>query len=580
MLLAALGLVYSYGTRTLPQNDELWALYDAGPGIQPSWLWKPWAEHRMPLAKLLWKSVLEVTGYDFRAGNFLTVALLGLSSLAMIWTARAARGRTILADALFPLAILNFGQAQVFLWWWQVNHVLAPLVAIALLWLVVRSSTTSTMSRPRLFAAGLVLIALCGPGGLPYVVALVSWLVYSIAARWTKLSTSERSAAGIALAISAIAVLLVGLYFVDYTPYFPANEPTNVSAWPPFPGLVAGINTGLQMLALSLGTATKRYTVYWGFVVLVAAAATVAVLVTVVMKNAAQRLRASALLAFLVAAAVLVLAIVRARAGMGLDYIYQGHYLTLLAPALCCSYFAWELSGHAWARIFQYGMALILAVLLPWNFSAAVQTGKDVQARTQSFNTDVRAGIPAFVLAERHFASDVVPQSEKLTQILLAQKRNGIGIFTEIREDPEYRTTDVDVATAIPEQIASHDGIFSPASQNPRESSLVFSLPRAEHVYAVRLRYSYVKAQNPWPTLRFVWRNVADQAITRRTRISTVAGPEQPIWALVNGRIQIDARLRTQRTLTVWIDEAIDQFRIYPESGPYEFKVSGVQLIR
>jgi hypothetical protein len=93
MLVVALGLVYRYGTRTLPQNDEVWLLSDSGPGIHIDWLWKTWAEHRIPLAKLIWKGVLQLTNYDFRAGNFLTV--LGLSATAglMLWTANKIRGR-------------------------------------------------------------------------------------------------------------------------------------------------------------------------------------------------------------------------------------------------------------------------------------------------------------------------------------------------------------------------------------------------------------------------------------------------------------------------------------------------------
>jgi len=105
MLLVALGLVYRYGTRTLPQNDEVWLLYGSGPGIHIDWLWKTWAEHRIPLAKLIWKGILQFTNHDFRAGNFLTV--LGLSAIAglMLWTANKIRSRTILADTFFPLAI-------------------------------------------------------------------------------------------------------------------------------------------------------------------------------------------------------------------------------------------------------------------------------------------------------------------------------------------------------------------------------------------------------------------------------------------------------------------------------------------
>jgi hypothetical protein len=73
--------VRTYGTRTFPQADELWALYDAGPRIHAQWLWTTWAEHRIPLAKLIWQTVLQLTDYDFRAGDFLIVAALALTAL-------------------------------------------------------------------------------------------------------------------------------------------------------------------------------------------------------------------------------------------------------------------------------------------------------------------------------------------------------------------------------------------------------------------------------------------------------------------------------------------------------------------
>ena len=38
--------------------------------------------------------------------------------------------------------------------------------------------------------------------------------------------------------------------------------------------------------------------------------------------------------------------------------------------------------------------------------------------------------------------------------------------------------------------------------------------------------------------------------------------PDQPTWALVDGKIHTDAKVRTDRTLTVWIDAEVDQFRI------------------
>src|SRR5204863_8066841 len=139
--------------------------------------WKTLAEHRIPLAKLIWKSVLELTDYDFRAGDFLTVFGLGVLALAMIQTARRTRGYTIIADAFFPLAVLNFGQAQVFLWWWQVNVVLASIAVSVLLLLLVLYGNNLKPRQAGLIAGSLILLVLCGPGGLPYVPAIAVWLL-------------------------------------------------------------------------------------------------------------------------------------------------------------------------------------------------------------------------------------------------------------------------------------------------------------------------------------------------------------------------------------------------------------------
>ena len=50
----------------------------------------------------------------------------------MIWAAARIEATSSLPMSFSHLALLNFGQAQVFLWWWQVNHVLAPVVAGAI----------------------------------------------------------------------------------------------------------------------------------------------------------------------------------------------------------------------------------------------------------------------------------------------------------------------------------------------------------------------------------------------------------------------------------------------------------------
>jgi len=580
MLVAALGLVQRYGTRTLPQYDELWALYDAHAANSVQWLWKTWAEHRIPLAKLIWKSVLELTDYDFRAGNFLTVFGLGVLALAMIQTARRTRGYTIIADAFFPLAVLNFGQAQVFLWWWQVNHVLAPIAAGVLLSLLVLYGNRMRLVHTQLIAAGLILLVFCGPGGLPYVAALGTWLIISVTSKWSSLDVSRRKDSLSILALVAIGFALLGFYFVDYTPYFPVNDPPSVSSWAPSPGPVTAAIACLQILGVSLGTATKPYAALCGSAILGLSLVSLAILVQGFVKNPSERSRALGLMMFLGAGAVLVFVIGRSRAGMGLDYIYQGHYLTIVAPALSCIYFVWEIRGGLEGRSVQYGMLLVLASLVPSNLNQAIQTGKSIQRNTVAFERDVRKGIPAFVLAERHFTSDLVPRAEKLTLILKDLKANGIGIFREIRSDPPFDIDTLGVQTAVLSRAVLHDDIVSSTVDSNEMTSLTFTFGSARRVYAIRLRYVYVKAASLWPNLRVYWRNSQVEDFNDNAAFSSiVAGPDQPTWALIDSKIQTNAKIRTERTLTIWVDANIDQFRIYPDVAPCDLQLSKVQVL-
>ena len=586
MLLAALGLVGWYGTETLPQNDELWVLYDAGPEIQIDWLWKPWAEHRIPLAKLLWNGVLQLTDYDFRFGNFLTVLALASVAFAMVRAIRVVRGRTIVADAFFPLALLNFGQAQVFLWWWQVNHVLAPITACMLLLVLVLGGNSIGVGAAVVVAAGLVLLGVCGPGGLPYVVVLSLWLSLWTATLWPSLRGRERWGGLLVIALIGTSLSLVGAYFVDYTPYFPLNDPAGMPTWPPSPGLLASAATALQILGLSLGTATKTYAPYWGSGILVLGLASGAVLARAWLSGPKMRLRVLGLLMFLGAPTALVVVIAQSRAGMGLDYIYQGHYLTVMLPMLCAVYFIWEFTEKPWGRGIQFTLFVVLLGLLPLNLAHGSLVGIELQRKTIAFEHDISTGVPTSVLAERHFASDLVPRVEQIAEILKAHRKNGFGIFKRMLEDPVFR---VEVFPAEPDTVSEatwRNGIASSVNEPAGGSSLTFVLPEARHIYAIRLRYAYIKTANSWPTLRMFWRHSRQEDFTDRdsTRVerklvSTTPGPDQPTWALIDGKIQTDAIIRTERTLTAWADAMIDQFRLYPEFEPFQFRLTGIELL-
>jgi hypothetical protein len=326
----------------------------------------------------------------------------------------------------------------------------------------------------------------------------------------------------------------------------------------------------LQILAFSLGAGTKPYAVSWGLGVLALAVVSALMLI---------RSRTLGLLMFLSAAGALVLLIATSRAGMGLDYFYQGHYLTLQAPALCAVYFAWEGSGRSMGRCIQIAMLVVLCGLLPWNLRHGFQVGENLQRQALAFERDVRNGVPPSVLAERHFTADVVPRVERLTSILRDHKARGIGLFQEMRDDPDSRVVDLPVEPSGLEQVVWSSGVASGGGGGGK-SSLTFSLGTPRRVYAVRLHYAYLRTASPWPTLRVFWRNSGSEEFSdERTWASTSAGPDQPTWALVDGRIQTDALVRTERTLTVWIDGTIDELRLDPDNAPFEFRLSRMELL-
>jgi hypothetical protein len=65
------------------------------------WLWEQNNEHRLPLQKAIYLTLLKASGGDFRIGMIANTLILGGLSLAMILTARHRRGRTQLTDAFF-----------------------------------------------------------------------------------------------------------------------------------------------------------------------------------------------------------------------------------------------------------------------------------------------------------------------------------------------------------------------------------------------------------------------------------------------------------------------------------------------
>src|SRR5260370_24327343 len=141
------------------------------------------------------------------------VFTLGLVAAAMILPARRLRGRTSYSDALFPLALLSLGQYNNLLWSLQVSFILSAALASTLLLVIVTSRCPLTLWSTLLAGVCLMLLTLCGPGGLACVPALGLWLALSSIRKLFSPGPYRRGTCTVGLGSAPAGLLLVVLYF-------------------------------------------------------------------------------------------------------------------------------------------------------------------------------------------------------------------------------------------------------------------------------------------------------------------------------------------------------------------------------
>ena len=117
MTVAALGFVARYGSN-VPSWDE-WDMVPTMVGVQPvtlEWLWSQHNEHRIPVPRLVMLGLFRAFGNDVRVLMVFNVLAMAASALGLILAVRRLRGRTTLADAFFPILLLNWAHSVNFIW--------------------------------------------------------------------------------------------------------------------------------------------------------------------------------------------------------------------------------------------------------------------------------------------------------------------------------------------------------------------------------------------------------------------------------------------------------------------------------
>jgi hypothetical protein len=439
MTLIALACIVRYG-RNIPLAED-WLMVPPLTGHEPhlaTWLWSQNNEHRLPLSRLILLGVLAAT-HDFRAGMVLNVLSLAALAAAMIFTARWVRnGVTRASDAFFPLALLHLGDWENLVWAWQFQFVSSAVLICALMLAVVRQRGAPTTRQSIVAAASLVLLPLTGASGLVFALALAPWAAWvGIVQLRAAREAHASSARGALLASSAIAApLLVGAYFIGY-----------VQPWwnPPNPGRLQTLKTTLRFLALAWGAAARNaWTISIVAIVLVLAATLFVLVRALARARGAERQRAFGLLSFAGGCGVLALAIGWGRAATDMVSGMPMRYVLFAVPALCATYFIWELyASETPRRWLESALCVAMLVLLPSN----TREGFGLPGRSDigwrgwyvtgmnAVEQDIRNGVPRLEMASRHREFLMHWDEKKLAAGMRMLHDAHIGPFSRLRDD-------------------------------------------------------------------------------------------------------------------------------------------------
>jgi len=433
MMLFALACIARYG-RNIPLAED-WQLVAPLTGHEPNlvgWLWSQNNEHRVPLPRLMLLGLLKVTNGDFRVGMFFNAIALGVLALAMIQVARHLRGgRTEFADAFFPVALLHMGNWENLVWSWQLSFVVPTALICGILLVMLACPTLATPGAAVFVGVSLVSLPLCGGVGLLFVPFLALWLSYCGVLHWYAVKTNggRQWISGFLLGSAAIALCIIGLYFVGY------QRPS----WnAPSPGVGATLQTAAKFLALGFGPVAAKSWKLSIFVAFALLVPSIGVAVSGVLRHKGlERHRALGMLVFFSILVVFALAMGWGRAGLVPTVGMPMRYVLFSVPALCTAFFVWELYGSRRFRtLVQRGLLLGMCLLIPFNTMAGFQWRDWYLGGMNAVEQDLLAGTPRSLIAKRHREFLIHWWDEtKLAAHMQMLHDTGSGPFAKMRED-------------------------------------------------------------------------------------------------------------------------------------------------
>ncbi len=562
MLLSLSGFVGFFG-RNIPWWDD-WEMVPALTGNEPSipsWLWKPYDEHRLVLPKLTLLGLARITGNDFRAGMWFNVLGLGALAAAMVVVARKVRGRTSPADAFFPLILLNWGHWANLLWSWQVQFILSTALAGILLMIVVCKG--STLRWPTALLAGLclMLLPLCGANGLPFVPPLALWLGVLGVRRWRSAHPADRSLGLAMIGLAVAPLVILGLYLMN----FPKGIGEHAT-----PHLGTALKSMVKFLAMSFGSAAVRGWPYAVYLLLVLLLASGLGLLLWWRQNPREWPRAAGLLLFLAGVLGLAFGVAWGRvAWWGPERLFSRHYVTPAVPVLYWIYFVGLIAGMRWGRWLTWALFAAAVPVCLLGDLEGLRAGEYRRAMFQKVERDLAAGLPPFMIAERH-VSILLPYEYRykgyLADCVRMLNEAGIAPFAALTPNPDFAEVPLPVEPASTSRL-TWDPKRHTATQLGDQPALTFTWDKPRFCYAVRVQLVYVSSSVELPAMQMLWegsQTAAGAGAGRHAGLPLYTEPIPRAWANLppsNRKPRVDPTPR-KKVVTIWVHDTIDHFRL------------------
>ncbi len=437
--------VFTQGS-PLPIMDEWDLLANTRDGhLAFGWMIQHHGEHRFPLPKLLWLTALRVTGYDFRAVMFVTLALLTSTGILLMWTARRVRGSQHPADALFPALLLHWGHGFNLVMSFQLGFALVAYALAGWLWCAGRAAAGSRLWL--LAAVGYALLVIpCGGFGITFAPAVVGWCGWAARREWR------------AGRIAAAAVpFLAGVAAAAYTAWVVATMPTglNPTTSPVADPLAFGA-AFVGFLSVAVGVWPAEEPVARWLVGVAAAGLYAAALVRGCRTFRANPTPLRAALLAVIAGTLLTAAATAYARGMG----YAERMAAASAVGLAA---AWLTLFGGWTGGRRVSVAAVLAVAggLFWaNWTTGLNHAIQTRHQTWHLRNDLLAGVPPMVLASRYGHADAVLVGPRTADFARLFRDLGLSDFRNVPDDPPDvavplsafpRVLTAEVAAALPD---------------------------------------------------------------------------------------------------------------------------------